>query len=323
MHKNSLVSIAMCTYNGERFIQEQIDSILEQSHSNFELIITDDCSSDKTIEIIKNYQENDMRIKLYQNEVNLGFVKNFEKAISLCTGEYIALADQDDIWKKDKLEIFIENIGENVLIYSDALLIDEHSKSLGESLIRPAKELVSGSNNRAFLLENCVSGNTLMFKKTLLAYILPIPEDVSFHDIWIAFVASTYGSIQFTDEAMTYYRRYSEQVTKKRGKDYENFFDRFEKKRTLKMKQAKVAVKDLNVFLSLSILKNQETTELIKMLIKHYENYEQSYYNTNLHTMLKKYKDDIFAIQQSNKRDKRVTRTAMGLKMHTRTLFVL
>ena len=156
MQKDSLVSIAMCSYNGERFIQEQINSILEQSYSNFELIITDDCSSDKTIEIIKNYQANDTRIKLYQNEVNLGFVKNFEKAISLCTGEYIALADQDDIWTKDKLKTFIENIGENVLIYSDALLIDEHAVSMEEELIRPEKDLISGSNNRAFILENCI-----------------------------------------------------------------------------------------------------------------------------------------------------------------------
>ncbi len=323
MQKDSLVSIAMCSYNGERFIQEQINSILEQSYSNFELIITDDCSSDKTIEIIKNYQANDTRIKLYQNEVNLGFVKNFEKAISLCTGEYIALADQDDIWTKDKLKTFIENIGENVLIYSDALLIDEYSESMGKELVRPTNNLVSGSNNRAFLLANCVSGNTLMFKKELVQYILPIPEDVSFHDIWIAFVASTYSSITFMEEPMTYYRRYSEQVTKKRVKDYESFFDRFEKKKELKLRHAKVAVKDLNTFLSLKILKNEETKEIIKMLIKHYENYEQIYYNMTLHTILKKYKNDIFAIRQRNKRDQRVTRTAMGLKLHTRTLFAL
>ena len=322
MHKNSLVSIAMCTYNGERFIQEQIDSILEQSHSNFELIITDDCSSDKTIEIIKNYQENDMRIKLYQNEVNLGFVKNFEKAISLCNGEYIALADQDDIWKKNKLKIFIENIGENALIYSDALLIDEHSESMGKELIRPRKELVSGSKNRAFLVENCVSGNTLMFKKELVQYILPIP-DVSFHDIWIAFVASTYSSITFTDEPMTYYRRYSEQITKKREKNYEGFFDRLKKKKELKVKSARGSVKDLNTFLSLNILKNEETKEILEILIKHYENYEHLFFNKTLYQILKKYKDDIFEISKKNKRDKKVIRTAMGLKIHTITLFVL
>ena len=323
MSEDSLISIAMCSYNGERFIKEQIDSILYQTYSNFELIITDDCSSDKTIEIIKNYQENDKRIKLYQNETNLGFVKNFEKSISLCTGDYIALADQDDIWKKDKLKTFIENIGENVLIYSDALLIDEHASSMEKELIRPDKDLISGSNNRAFILENCISGNTLMFKKELVEQILPIPDDISFHDRWIAFVASTYGSIIFTDEPMTYYRRYSEQITKKREKNYESFFDRLEKKKELRLKNAKVAVKDLKLFLSLKILKNEETKEIIRTLIKHFENYEDIYYNKSLHKILKKYKNDVFAMRKRNKRDKRVIRTSMGLKLHQRTLFVL
>ena len=323
MSEDSLISIAMCSYNGERFIKEQIDSILDQSYSNFELIITDDRSSDKTIEIIKDYQQNDKRIKLYQNETNLGFVKNFEKAISLCTGDYIALTDQDDIWKKDKLKTFIENIGENVLIYSDAILIDEHASDLGKELIRPTNNLIAGSNNRAFLLENCMSGNTLMFKKELVQYILPIPDDVSFHDIWIAFVASTYGSIIFTDEPMTYYRRYSEQVTKKRVKNYESFFDRFEKKKDLRLKQAHVAVKDLNLFLSLKILKNEETKEIIQALIKHFENYEDIYYDKSLHKILKKYKNDVFAIRKKDKRNKRVIRTSMGLKLHKKTLFAL
>ena len=323
MLEDKLISIAMCSYNGERFIKEQIDSILDQSYSNFELIITDDCSSDTTIDIIKNYQENDKRIKLYQNDTNLGFVKNFEKAISLCKGEYIALADQDDIWKKDKLKIFIENIDENVLIYSDAILIDEHSQSMNKELIRPTNDLVSGSNNRAFILTNCVSGNTLMFKKALLQYILPIPDDVSFHDIWIAFVASTYGSITFTNESMTYYRRYPEQVTKSREKNYESFFDRFEKKKDIRLKSANVAIKDLNLFLSLKILKNEETREIIEMLIKHFENYEHIYYNKSLHKILKKYKDDVFAIRKKNKRNKRVIRTSMGLKLHTKTFFVV
>lgn len=87
---------------------------------------------------------------------------------------------------------------------------------MDKELIRPTNNLIAGSNNRAFLLENCMSGNTLMFKKELVEYILAIPDDISFHDIWIAFVSSTYGSITFTDEAMTYYRRYSEQVIKKK-----------------------------------------------------------------------------------------------------------
>ena len=129
---HNLISIAMCSYNGERFIKEQIDSIIAQTYKNFELIIVDDGSKDNTINIIKEYQLKDHRIKLFQNDNNLGFVKNFEKAISLCSGDFIALADQDDVWKKNKLEVFLKNINGNMLIYSDAILIDQHSKETGK-----------------------------------------------------------------------------------------------------------------------------------------------------------------------------------------------
>ena len=87
---NNLISIAMCTYNGERFLNEQISSILEQTYRNFELVIVDDNSKDNTINIIKEYQSKDNRIKLFQNNKNIGFLKNFEKAISLCRGDFIA-----------------------------------------------------------------------------------------------------------------------------------------------------------------------------------------------------------------------------------------
>src|SRR5574344_1640995 len=123
---HNLISIAMCSYNGERFIKEQIDSIIAQTYKNFELIIVDDGSKDNTIEIIKYYQSKDSRIKLFQNEKNLGFVKNFEKAITLCSGDFIALADQDDVWKKNKIEVFLNNIDKNMLIYSDAILMYQY-----------------------------------------------------------------------------------------------------------------------------------------------------------------------------------------------------
>lgn len=288
------------------------------------MIITDDGSSDNTIEILKKYQKEDKRIKLYQNEKNLGFVKNFEKAISLCSGEYIALADQDDIWKEDKLEVFLSAIQENVLIYSDAILIDKYSNETGRTLVSSEKKkLVSGECNKAFLLTNCVSGNTLMFKRELLEYILPIPEKISFHDVWIAFVASTYGTITYTDEPMTYYRRYSEQVTKKREKDYKSFFDRLKTKEDIRIKDAKVSVCDLELFLSLDILEDQETIKIIKVLKKHYENYQNSYFNYELYKMLDKYSDEIFAIYKENKRAKRVRRTSVGLKLHKATAFIL
>ncbi|WP_373073757.1 glycosyltransferase family 2 protein [Sulfurimonas sp.] len=324
MVDRNLVSIAMCTYNGEKYIKEQIDSILEQTYKDFELIITDDCSSDNTINIIKEYQKIDDRIKLYENEKNLGFIKNFEKAISLCSGDYIALADQDDSWKKNKLEVFINEIGENILVYSDAILMDENSSLIknGKELVRPENNLVSGNNNKAFLLTNCVSGNTIMFRKELVEHILPIPENISFHDIWIAFVATSISSIVYTEESMTYYRRYPDQITSTRVKDYKGFFDRLNKKTMIRVNRVKVIARDLNTMLNSGLFTKDEDKHLVKLLIKHYENYENIFYNIELHKVLSKYKNEVFAIYRSKKRMKRVIRTCIGLKLHKLTCFV-
>ncbi len=320
MH-NDLISIAMCTYNGDKYIQEQLESILQQTYQNFELIITDDCSSDNTIKIIQKYQNKDSRIKLYQNSINLGFVKNFEKAMSLCTGEYIALSDQDDKWHHDKLNLFINEIKENVLIYSDAILIDKNGKETGGQLIQPDSHLVSGNVNKAFLFLNCVSGNTLMFKKEILKHLIPIPENAQYHDSWIAFVASTYGSITFTHKPMTYYRRYTEQVTNQVEIKYKNFFDKLEQKKKGKLNFAKAIVNNIDSYLSLTILKDKETIKTMKLIKEHYTKYEDIYYNKALHKALKKHKEEIFAITSPNKRTKRAFRTALGLKFRALTLY--
>jgi glycosyltransferase involved in cell wall biosynthesis len=112
----SLISIALCTYNGEKYLIEQLDTLVNQTYPKLEIIVVDDCSSDKTITILNDYLSKFPFIKLYQNEQNLGYIKNFEKAISLCNGELIALADQDDVWDLNKLTIMAEAINENMLL---------------------------------------------------------------------------------------------------------------------------------------------------------------------------------------------------------------
>lgn len=317
-----LISVAMCTYNGGKYLKEQLDSIINQTYKNIEIIICDDGSSDNTIEIIKEYSKKYSFIKLFQNEANLGFVKNFEKSISLCSGDYIALADQDDIWKEKKLELFINEIKENLLIYSDAIIMDGDGTISNKELIRPKGNLVKGKCNKAFLFTNCVSGNTLMFKKELLENILPIPETITYHDIWIAFVASTYGTITFTEEAMTYYRRYSEQITSTREKNYKSLRDRFNTKKASNIKSAKDAINNLTIFKKISILDN-ETKLIIDISLKHLKNFSNSYFSNNLYRVLKKYKDEVFEIKKDKKRIKYVRRLSYGLKMHKLTFFAI
>ena len=108
-----MIGIAMTTYNGEKYLKEQIDSILNQTVSDFELIVCDDVSSDSTMDILNDYAEKDDRVHVFRNEENLGFLKNFEKAIRICLdrgAEYVALADQDDIWAENHLEVLADTM---------------------------------------------------------------------------------------------------------------------------------------------------------------------------------------------------------------------
>ena len=321
--QNKLVSIAMCTYNGERYIKEQLESILNQTYSNLEIIISDDCSNDATIDIIKHYQKADSRIKLFINKQNLGFVKNFENVISLCNGEYIALADQDDIWKKNKIEKFILEIKDNILIYSDAILIDDKSRKTDLQLIRPHNLLCKGKCSKSLLLYNVVSGNTMMFHKNLVQYILPIHPNMNYHDSWIAFVATNYSTITYTDEPMTYYRRYSEQITHKQNKKTKNILTKIKYKTIQKNNNANLRYRELTALKSLSILNDLSTIKIIDSLILHYKNYESIIFNFHLYNLLKQYKNDIFATLPYKKRNKAAFRLAKGLRLHIYTAHLL
>ena len=117
--KVPLISIALCTYNGEKYLREQLDTLVDQTYKNLEIIIVDDCSTDSTMQILEEYAEQYINIKVYQNKKNLGYIKNFEKALSLCLGEYIAMSDQDDSWALNKIEYLVGLIKDNQLIYED------------------------------------------------------------------------------------------------------------------------------------------------------------------------------------------------------------
>ena len=127
-----MISIAMATYNGEKFIREQLDSILAQTITDWELIVCDDVSIDATITILEEYAKKDGRIQIHKNKVNLGFKRNFEKAISLCSGDYIALYDQDDIWYPNHLEILYNQIGDHSLSIGNSDIVNVNNQYLNK-----------------------------------------------------------------------------------------------------------------------------------------------------------------------------------------------
>lgn len=201
-----LVSIAVCTYNGEKFLIEQLDSLLGQSYRHIEIIVVDDCSKDHTLAILKQYEEKNPNFKVYQNDQNLGYIKNFEKAISLCNGDYIALCDQDDIWDTNKIELQLAGIGDHALIYHDSEFIDDRGHSLGKKK-SDILNMYQGESCVPFFFFNCVSGHACLFNRKLLPYCLPFPKEI-FHDRWLAFTATNNGGITYLNKALVKYRQH-------------------------------------------------------------------------------------------------------------------
>ena len=205
MHNTNkpLVSIAMCTYNGERFLREQIDSLVAQDYPNLEIIIADDKSTDSTFQILEEYQQRHSNFRVLQNETNLGFVKNFEKVISLCSGEYISLCDQDDIWFPHKVSSLISEIGSASLIYSKLSMIDEKGNPISKSLL---EKRLHGTCHLGLLFSNCVTGHASIVRKETALAALPIPKNIDYHDHWFAFVAAADKGIKASDQILSLYR---------------------------------------------------------------------------------------------------------------------
>lgn len=134
MENKPLISIALCTYNGSAFLAEQLDSILGQRYTNWELVVVDDCSTDSTPAILEEYAGSDARIGLHYNEQNLGYNKNFEKALGLCRSELIAICDQDDIWHPEKLEKQVKLIGDHALVYHDSEFVNAEGQSMNRRI---------------------------------------------------------------------------------------------------------------------------------------------------------------------------------------------
>ena len=205
-----LISIALCTYNGSRFLERQIMSILNQTYNNIELIVVDDCSTDNSFEITQRLSAKYPQIKSFKNAKNIGFNKNFEKAIKLTSGAFIAISDQDDIWLNCKLQRLIDNIGDKLLIFSNSEWVDEDEKILGRRILADT----FGLKQRTFksmLFYNFVTGHTTLFSRQLLNYILPIPSN-GYYDWWIGFVALYHNKITCLNECLTLHRVHSTSV---------------------------------------------------------------------------------------------------------------
>ncbi len=201
------VSVALCTYNGEAHLREQLESLLAQDHLDIELVAADDASTDGTWQILEAYAPRFAAARLIRNSRNLGLRANFEQAFRACSGEWIAPCDQDDVWLPQKLNrLLAEAEAGPVLIYCDSALIDAHGRPSGGK-VSDRYHMASGTDPLAFALMNCVSGHASIFRRSLLERALPIPEGANY-DWWLAFVAAQSGGIAYVDEPLVRFRQH-------------------------------------------------------------------------------------------------------------------
>lgn len=203
-----MVSVCLATYNGDRYIKEQIDSILIQLGIDDEIIISDDSSIDATLSIIESY--NDKRIKIFDHQSFSSPIYNFENAIRHAKGDYIFLSDQDDIWLPSKIESTLYYLKDYDLVLSDCKIVDENLNILNDSFF------AQKSSRRGFfynLIKNSYMGCCMAFKKEILDYILPFPKNIAMHDSWIGLSVELNGNPFFLNEPLILYRRHNNNVS--------------------------------------------------------------------------------------------------------------
>jgi len=207
------ISVCMATCNGARFVREQIDSILSQLLPGDDLVISDDSSSDSTVEIIKSI--NDPRILLLEGNRSRNPIFNFENALLHATGDIIALSDQDDVWLPGKLDLIRSEFGRKpnpvYLIVMDAAVIDENGNLLHDSLFERFRRV--GPGMVANIFDNSYIGCSMAFSRDLLAYALPFPKNIPMHDIWLGLVAEIFGKTAFVSVKTMHYRKHDSSCT--------------------------------------------------------------------------------------------------------------
>jgi glycosyltransferase involved in cell wall biosynthesis len=213
------ISVVICTYNGEKYISEQIDSIANQTRKADEIIIIDDNSVDNTFDILTQYEKYFKEINLFKNEDTLGYIKNFSKGMLKATKDIVVLSDQDDVWDVNKIEAIEEYFSSNrwaLAVFTNAYVVDENSKCIDKTLWDSIgyKYKVSDFENKkiinTMLKKDIVTGATLAFRSSMIEYIIPI--DMRYiHDTWIAMLAASQGRLGAIPDKLMKYRVYQNQ----------------------------------------------------------------------------------------------------------------
>ncbi|WP_025765178.1 glycosyltransferase family 2 protein [Dyadobacter tibetensis] len=283
-----MISVAMCTYGGEKFLPLQLESIAKQTVQVDELVVCDDRSKDNTLAVLKAFAEKvTFPVRIIQNEDNLGSTRNFEKCLSLCQGEFILLTDQDDIWREDRVAKqigFLKKHTDQDAVFSNAMMIDDDSRPTGKSIweeIEFDKEKQhkwkQGKAHEILFNGFVVTGATLAIRSSCLERLMPFPTHVPdlIHDAWIAMILGLENKISFINENLISYRIHaSQQVGFGSKTEYISLKERMSRDRQEKLIPLKAKADKLNgLYLLLRSISFVPREKLIKLYLakRHFE----------------------------------------------------
>ncbi len=284
---NHLIAVALCTYNGEKFLRKQLESILNQSKKVDELVVFDDCSTDSTLDILHEFKlKAPFDVHIHQNEQNVGSSKNFENCISSCKGEVIFLCDQDDLWHNDKVEKQIAYFQQNPqkdAVFSNAIMINQIGLPTGKTAfeqIEFVKDLqIKWNNGGSFdilLRGYVVTGATLAIRAKIVNEIFPVPNiiDELIHDGWISLWLSMNNRIGFlTDPLISYREHESQQVGLKNKKQAVTLLDRITRNREVKLNRLKKKYNDSLALCTFLSNHSNVSSEVIEKLLQRTDHY--------------------------------------------------
>jgi glycosyltransferase involved in cell wall biosynthesis len=206
------ISVCMATRNGEKYIGAQLGSILPQLQPDDEVVISDDSSTDRTVEMINQF--GDSRIRLFENNTFFSPIFNFENALKHASGEIIVLADQDDVWLDNKIRLIRDGFRQRPssihLIVLDGCAIDESGKVIEESLFR---KINAGKGLLKNIYDSTYMGCCMAFSRSLLDVALPFPKRIPMHDMWLGLLAELFGTVEFYGAKTIQYRKHATSTT--------------------------------------------------------------------------------------------------------------
>ena len=265
----SKVLILLSTFNGEKYLKEQLLSLMQQSYKNIMILARDDCSSDGTLDILKTYN-----IDLIDTKKNLGVKGSFQKLLSYgvlnSDAEYFMFCDQDDIWKSDKVEKTLSKIKKMkqqfgnipLLVHTDLEVVDEQLNTINSSFMDFQKIDPTKNKFHNLLMQNTVTGCTVMINRELAQICLPIPDKSIMHDWWIALIASKFGNIGYVNDQTIKYRQHDKNTIGAKGFSYWEII----KKGFNIFYKINIDINIIQAKFFLKNLENQLNAESIKML---------------------------------------------------------